>query len=316
MTTKGGPVHATTVVVYYLYQQAFQFFHAGYAAAVAYVLFVAILLLTLVEPAAQPALDRGRVTTLTAATTSARTRTATPRRGRRPSPWHLVLAPIALVMLAPLLWMLVTSVSTLAESRHFPPRLPTSVHWQNYRDALTTAPFGHWFVNTAVVSVSLRRREPGAVHARRLRVRAGAVRRQRGGVRADAGHAHGAVPGDHDPDAAGDEAPAPRRHPRLHRAAEPGHAVRGVPAAAVLPHPAPRARGGRPHRRRRPAAHAGAGAAAADGRAAGHPRGAHPAERVERLPVAAHRDPDPEPDDAAGSGWRRSRARTRRTGRW
>ncbi|GAB3678827.1 carbohydrate ABC transporter permease [Angustibacter aerolatus] len=94
------------------------------------------------------------MTTLTAATTSARTRTATPRRGRRPSPWHLVLAPIALVMLAPLLWMLVTSVSTLAESRHFPPRLPTSVHWQNYRDALTTAPFGHWFVNTAVVSVS------------------------------------------------------------------------------------------------------------------------------------------------------------------
>ena len=35
MTTKGGPLHATTVVVYYLYQQAFQFFHAGYAAAIA-----------------------------------------------------------------------------------------------------------------------------------------------------------------------------------------------------------------------------------------------------------------------------------------
>src|SRR5205823_5938951 len=49
VTTKGGPVHATTVVVYYLYQQAFQFFHGGYAAAVAYVLFVAVLLLTLVE---------------------------------------------------------------------------------------------------------------------------------------------------------------------------------------------------------------------------------------------------------------------------
>ena len=42
VTTKGGPAQATTVVVYYLYQQAFQFFHAGYAAAIAVVLFVAI----------------------------------------------------------------------------------------------------------------------------------------------------------------------------------------------------------------------------------------------------------------------------------
>ncbi|BEP14522.1 sugar ABC transporter permease [Acidothermaceae bacterium B102] len=49
VTTKGGPVHATTVVVYYLYQQAFQFFHGGYAAAIAYVLFLAILAITLVE---------------------------------------------------------------------------------------------------------------------------------------------------------------------------------------------------------------------------------------------------------------------------
>ncbi len=49
VTTKGGPVHSTTVVVYYLYQQAFQFFHGGYAAAIAYVLFLAILVITLIE---------------------------------------------------------------------------------------------------------------------------------------------------------------------------------------------------------------------------------------------------------------------------
>jgi len=49
VTTKGGPLHATTVVVYYLYQQAFQFFHAGYAAAIAVVLFVVIVLITLVQ---------------------------------------------------------------------------------------------------------------------------------------------------------------------------------------------------------------------------------------------------------------------------
>jgi multiple sugar transport system permease protein len=49
VTTKGGPLHSSTVVVYYLYQQAFQFFHGGYAAAIAVVLFVVILLVTLVQ---------------------------------------------------------------------------------------------------------------------------------------------------------------------------------------------------------------------------------------------------------------------------
>jgi multiple sugar transport system permease protein len=49
VTTKGGPLHSTTVVVYYLYQQAFQFFTAGYAAAIATVLFVAIVLVTAVQ---------------------------------------------------------------------------------------------------------------------------------------------------------------------------------------------------------------------------------------------------------------------------
>jgi multiple sugar transport system permease protein len=48
-TTRGGPLEATTVVVYYLWQQAFQFFNAGYGAAIAYVLFVAILVVTLLQ---------------------------------------------------------------------------------------------------------------------------------------------------------------------------------------------------------------------------------------------------------------------------
>jgi multiple sugar transport system permease protein len=48
-TTKGGPLHSTTVIVYYLYEEAFQFFHAGYAAAIAVVLFVAIGIITLIQ---------------------------------------------------------------------------------------------------------------------------------------------------------------------------------------------------------------------------------------------------------------------------
>jgi multiple sugar transport system permease protein len=49
VTTKGGPLDSTTVVVYYLYQEAFAYFHAGYAAAIAVVLFVAIAAVTVVQ---------------------------------------------------------------------------------------------------------------------------------------------------------------------------------------------------------------------------------------------------------------------------
>lgn len=49
VTTRGGPVHATTVVVYYLFDQAFQQFNAGYGAALAYVLFVIIVVITFVQ---------------------------------------------------------------------------------------------------------------------------------------------------------------------------------------------------------------------------------------------------------------------------
>jgi multiple sugar transport system permease protein len=49
VTTKGGPLHSSTVIVYYLYQQAFSFFHAGYAAAMAVLLFLAIAVITLVQ---------------------------------------------------------------------------------------------------------------------------------------------------------------------------------------------------------------------------------------------------------------------------
>jgi multiple sugar transport system permease protein len=49
VSTRGGPLGSTTVIVYYLYQQAFQFFNGGYGAAIAYVLFVAILIITLLQ---------------------------------------------------------------------------------------------------------------------------------------------------------------------------------------------------------------------------------------------------------------------------
>ncbi|WP_186316165.1 carbohydrate ABC transporter permease [Catellatospora sichuanensis] len=47
--TQGGPGTSTTVLVYYLYQQAFQFHHFGYGATLSVLLFLIVLLLTLVQ---------------------------------------------------------------------------------------------------------------------------------------------------------------------------------------------------------------------------------------------------------------------------
>jgi len=80
---------------------------------------------------------------------------AAPRaRLRRPSAWHLVLLPLAVVMVIPLLWMLLTSLSTLSETRRFPPGLPSSLHWSNFAHAWTDSPLGHWLLNSTIVSVT------------------------------------------------------------------------------------------------------------------------------------------------------------------
>jgi multiple sugar transport system permease protein len=47
--TGGGPANTTTVFIYYLYQNAFAFGRLGYASALAMVLFVAVMIITLVQ---------------------------------------------------------------------------------------------------------------------------------------------------------------------------------------------------------------------------------------------------------------------------
>ncbi|MGC5014551.1 carbohydrate ABC transporter permease [Streptosporangium sp. DT93] len=47
--TQGGPGMSTTVLVYYLYRQAFQFHHFGYGATLSVLLFAIVALLTVVQ---------------------------------------------------------------------------------------------------------------------------------------------------------------------------------------------------------------------------------------------------------------------------
>lgn len=49
LMTQGGPLDSTNVLVYAIYKNAFEYFNAGKASAIAYVLFFIILILTLIQ---------------------------------------------------------------------------------------------------------------------------------------------------------------------------------------------------------------------------------------------------------------------------
>ncbi len=49
LMTQGGPENSTNILVYWLYKNAFEFFNIGKASAIAYILFVFILIMTIIQ---------------------------------------------------------------------------------------------------------------------------------------------------------------------------------------------------------------------------------------------------------------------------
>lgn len=47
--TEGGPARSTSVIVHYLYQNAFEYFRMGYASAIGYVLFFLVFIITMIQ---------------------------------------------------------------------------------------------------------------------------------------------------------------------------------------------------------------------------------------------------------------------------
>ena len=82
-----------------------------------------------------------------------------PRRRRRIIPfnrWHLFLFPLTLLLLFPFYWIIATSLTTLTEAREYPPLFwPHHFLWRNYLDTWHSAPFGTFFLNTAIVSIAV-----------------------------------------------------------------------------------------------------------------------------------------------------------------
>jgi multiple sugar transport system permease protein len=78
-----------------------------------------------------------------------------PRRAprRRPSAWHLLLAPLALLFIFPFVQMVLASFMTRAEINAYPPTLfPHHPTLTGYRTVLQESDFTTWFENSVIVT--------------------------------------------------------------------------------------------------------------------------------------------------------------------
>ena len=83
------------------------------------------------------------------------TRSSRQPRWRRDLWVHVVLMLGALVMVAPFVLEVVTSVKTFAQATHTPPSLiPHPFHWSNYTTVFASLPFGRQLVNTVVMTLA------------------------------------------------------------------------------------------------------------------------------------------------------------------
>jgi multiple sugar transport system permease protein len=76
-----------------------------------------------------------------------------PRGGRKKLHIGMLIA-VAVLFLAPALWMISSSLKPDYEIFATPPTLwPTSPRWQNYTEALTSLPFGRFAINTLIIAL-------------------------------------------------------------------------------------------------------------------------------------------------------------------
>lgn len=67
---------------------------------------------------------------------------------------HAILVAGAAVMVIPFLWMILTSLKTMAEATVIPPRIfPNSPRWDNYVQAFTLVPFLKFYQNTILMTI-------------------------------------------------------------------------------------------------------------------------------------------------------------------
>lgn len=68
---------------------------------------------------------------------------------------YAAMAIVVILIMVPILWMLSGSLKTNQQIMTLPPQwLPTNPQWHNYRDAWNSAPFGRFYLNTAITTLA------------------------------------------------------------------------------------------------------------------------------------------------------------------
>jgi multiple sugar transport system permease protein len=136
--TQGGPSNSTLTIVNYLYVVGFTWFEMGYAAAIAYALFALLLVITVIQ---------FRLTARESGGGFVRTDLVV-RMGL-----YLLMALVLVLWMAPLVWMLSTSLKPEGQILSLIPRwIPKTVTLENYRDVLDKFRLVAWGVNSIVVA--------------------------------------------------------------------------------------------------------------------------------------------------------------------
>jgi multiple sugar transport system permease protein len=69
---------------------------------------------------------------------------------------HLIIYALAIVVIAPFLWMILTSFKDMSEIYVYPPKwLPEKFNFDNYVNAFTAAPFGRYYLNSLIVAFAV-----------------------------------------------------------------------------------------------------------------------------------------------------------------
>ncbi|MGH2344706.1 MAG: carbohydrate ABC transporter permease, partial [Chloroflexota bacterium] len=82
-----------------------------------------------------------------------------PKRIRKILFWALGLLPLVIagvIIVAPVLWTVSSSLRTPAQSFTLPPEwFPTHPFWGNYETVFTTVPYGRYVLNSAIVCIGV-----------------------------------------------------------------------------------------------------------------------------------------------------------------